>query len=129
MGSIFHCVLLGQVAQRLQYCLRYKEVVSLTLGLWMFSCFLYATLPRNAIFGGLSNLSYFLLSVFILYQLRGRARTQFSIPGDLRSDFFASLCCSFCTLTQLARHLFDRPHEPGEDEEEDLWIEDGHSIR
>jgi hypothetical protein len=36
--------------------------------------------PRNAIFGGLSNLSYFLLSVFILYQLRGRARTQFSIP-------------------------------------------------
>ncbi|GAB5037672.1 plac8 family protein [Nannochloropsis oceanica] len=106
LGSLLNCVLLGQVAQRMKFCMRFKEVTLVSLGLWTLSCVLYVALPKNVGPGGLANVAYSLFFLLVLCQLRGMVRSRDAIPGDRFWDCCASLWCSCCTLTQMARHVF-----------------------
>lgn len=74
------CVWSGQVAHRMNYWLRFKEVTGISLGLWCLSYILYSALPRNTNPGGISNLMYALFFLILLCQLRGVVRARYAIP-------------------------------------------------
>jgi Cys-rich protein (TIGR01571 family) len=46
-----------------------------------------------------------LVMVLITWSLRGRVRQLFGIPGDVFYDGIASVCCSPCTVAQMATHV------------------------
>lgn len=97
------CLALGQVAHRMNYWLRFKEVTGISLGLWCLSYILYSALPRNTNPGGISNLMYALFFLILLCQLRGVVRARYAIP--VSQPYIAD--CYHCPLyhSHLRRYI------------------------
>ncbi|DAZ99293.1 TPA: hypothetical protein N0F65_005461 [Lagenidium giganteum] len=49
--------------------------------------------------------------IFCVWQLRGRVRARFEIPGSPLQDLLLSWCCGCCVVAQMASHV--KSYEPG----------------
>ncbi|GLE00828.1 hypothetical protein PINS_up009625 [Pythium insidiosum] len=137
MVTFLPCVSVAQIAQRISV-LSYQTVLIVYFALWGCALFFSSVAWMAAgdssvtwttdssgrvhvetsggywVSASVANSISWVLSVaafIFIWQLRTKVRERFQIPGSCVEDFFLSLCCSCCTVAQMATHV--KSYKPG----------------
>ncbi|KAJ0408234.1 hypothetical protein P43SY_004392 [Pythium insidiosum] len=112
MVTFLPCVAVAQISHRINL-FPYSHVLLAFLAIWVinvvFSTAFVTVVP--AVLAHLVSLVMLALALGFSWYLRATVRARFQLPGSAVEDVLLSLCCSCCSVAQMATHV--KSYKPG----------------